>query len=211
MSMATFHRLFNHPIYMNKKINLFFLLLLWCLWTTDALCAQEHQSWWAMKTNLLYDATGSVNVGVEWAMSSRWSVDVSGNYNAWDFARKRKWHHLLVQPEVRYWFCESGNGHFIGVHLHGCKFNIAHVKMPFGLWKELRHRRYQGDLWGGGFTYGYSWLLSKHWNVEAAVGVGYARVRYDKYPCASCGRLLDSGKKNYFGPTKAALSMVYVF
>lgn len=164
-----------------------------------------------VKTNLLYDATGSINLGLEIGLAPKWTLDISGNYNAWDFANERKWRHILVQPEVRYWFCESFNGHFIGLHAHWSKFNIGHVKMPFGLWKSTRNHRFEGDLWGGGFSYGYQWLLSRHWNLEAEIGVGYARVNYDKYPCASCGTRISSGKENYFGPTKLGVSIIYIF
>lgn len=164
-----------------------------------------------IKTNLLYDATGSVNLGVETALSSKWTLDISGNYNAWDFKDNRKWRHIMVQPEVRYWFCERFNGHFVGVHAHWMKFNIGNVRMPFHLWKALRHSRFEGDLWGGGFCYGYQWLLGRHWNLEAEVGVGYARVIYDKYPCASCGVRQQSGHEDYVGPTKAGLSLIYFF
>lgn len=165
----------------------------------------------ALKTNVLYDATGSISLGAEFALSPRWTLDISGNYNAWDFANDRKWRHILVQPEARYWFCERFNGHFIGIHAHWLKFNIGNVTMPFGLWKETRYRRFEGDMWGGGFSYGYNWLLSRHWNLEAEIGVGYGRVIFDKYPCSSCGKRIASDKKNYFGPTKAAVSLVYLF
>lgn len=165
----------------------------------------------AIKTNLLYDAAATVNLGAEVGLASRWSLDLSGSYNAWDFSEGRKWRHILVQPEARYWLCERFNGAFIGLHAHWMKFNIANVNMPFGLWKETRHARHEGDLYGAGLTYGYQWLLGEHWNLEAALGIGYARVIYDKYPCASCGRKLESDKKNYFGPTKAAVSLVYLF
>lgn len=164
-----------------------------------------------VKTNLLYDVTGTVNLGVEFGLAPRWTLDVSANYNPWTYSDSRKWKHLLIQPEARYWFCERFNGHFIGLHAHWAKFNVGGVKMPFGLWKETRDRRFQGDLYGAGFTYGYQWVLGRHWNLEAAIGVGYARVVYDKYPCANCGRRIDSGKKNYWGPTKAAVSLIYLF
>ena len=36
----------------------------------------------ALKTNLAYDATASVNLGLEFAMSRKWTMDVSGNLNA---------------------------------------------------------------------------------------------------------------------------------
>ena len=187
-----------------KKLYLVFLLLTSVAGTLRAQTV-------GIKTNLLYDATRTVNLGAEIGLAPRWTLDVSANYNAWDFSEGRKWRHLLIQPEARYWFCERFNGHFVGLHAHWAKFNIANGKMPFGLWKETRTRRHEGDLYGVGLTYGYQWLLGRHWNLEAALGVGYARVVYDKYPCASCGRKLSSGKENYWGPTKAAVSIIYLF
>lgn len=165
----------------------------------------------SVKTNLLYDATATINGGVEFSVGKKMTVDLSGNYNAWDFSGNKKWRHILVQPEWRYWFCERMNGHFIGVHAHWAKFNIGNVKMPFGLWKETRHHRFEGDLWGGGITYGYALPLTKHFNMEALVGIGYVRAIFDKYPNGTCGKVLLSDKKNYFGPTKLALNLVYVF
>ena len=55
----------------------------------------------AVKTNLLYDATATINLGLEIALAPKWTLDVSGNYNAWDFGNDRKWKHFLVQPEAR--------------------------------------------------------------------------------------------------------------
>ena len=49
----------------------------------------------------------------------------------------------LVQPELKYWFCEKSEGHFVGMHLHGAQY--------FGGFKK---KRYDGYLAGGGFTYG---------------------------------------------------------
>ena len=36
-------------------------------------------------------------------------------------------------------------------------------------------------------------------------------LKYDKFECGVCGEQLKSGHSNYFGPTKAALSFLYVF
>ena len=71
----------------------------------------SHAQKWAVKSNLLYDATATINLGVEAALGHRVTLDVSGNYNPWKFGDAR-WKHWLVQPEVRYWLCESFNGHF---------------------------------------------------------------------------------------------------
>ena len=52
--------------------------------------------------------------------------------------------------------------------------------------------------------------MDKRWSMEAEIGVGYARIDYDKYNCGKCGSKLDNGHKNYVGPTKIALNIIYV-
>ena len=79
----------------------------------------------ALKTNLLYDATLTVNAGAEIAVAPRWSVDLSGNINAWTMSAGKRWKHWLVQPEARYWFCDALAGHFVGVHLLGGQYNVG--------------------------------------------------------------------------------------
>ena len=37
----------------------------------------------ALKTNLVYDALFTVNLGAEVQFAPRWSLDLSGNLNAW--------------------------------------------------------------------------------------------------------------------------------
>ena len=64
---------------------------------------------------------------------------------------------------------------------------------------------------GAGIAYGYQWMLSRHWNIEASVGIGYDYIKYDKYECGWCGEKIKSSHSNYFGPTKAALSFLYIF
>ncbi|MCI9606635.1 MAG: DUF3575 domain-containing protein [Muribaculaceae bacterium] len=169
----------------------------------------------AVKTNLLYDATLTVNLGAEVRLAPKWSFDLSGNLNAWDI-NSHKWKHWMVQPEARYWFCEGLQGHFVGAHLLGGEYNVGNVDLNFKMlgtdFRNLKDHRYQGWYTGAGIAYGYSWILGKHWNFEAEIGVGWIYTRYDVYPCAKCGTKLASGKShNYVGPTKAALNLVYVF
>jgi hypothetical protein len=41
--------------------------------------------------------------------------------------------------------------------------------------------------------------------------VGYAYFNYDIFSCSGCGRNIGVGDHHYFGPTKAAVNLVYVF
>ena len=161
----------------------------------------------AVKTNLLYDATTTMNLGLEIGLGKKWSLDLSGNYNPWKFDDETRLRHWGVQPELRYWLCEKFNGHCLGLHGHYAKDNVGGMSF---LSDNMERHRYQGHLWGGGISYGYQWLLGNRWSMEAVLGVGYARLDHSKYPCATCGTIQKSEKKNYFGPTKAAVSIIYI-
>lgn len=176
------------------------------LFVSIALSAQDF----AVKSNLLYDATATINLGVEIGLSPKWTLDLSANYNGWTFDENRKWKHWMAQPEARYWLCERFNGHFLGTHLLGGQFNAGGVKLPFGMYKGLRNHRYEGFYYGAGLVYGYQWLLNRRWSIEAALGLGYVRAHYDRYNCPQCGDWEGSGKKNYLGVTKAVVSLIYI-
>lgn len=170
----------------------------------------------AVKTNLLYDATLTINAGAEIQLSPKWSLDLSGNYNPWTLSDGKKWKHWLIQPEARYWFCEALGGHFIGAHLLAGEYNMGQWGHGFKFLnndaRPLADHRYQGWFAGAGIAYGYTWLLNRHWSIEAEIGFGWAYTRYDTYECKDCGRKIKSNQvHNYVGPTKAAINLVYVF
>ena len=170
---------------------------------------------WNLKTNLLYDATATINLGIETSVAPRWSVDLSGNLNAWTINQHR-WKHWMIQPEARYWFCEALHGHFVGAHALGGQYNVGNFDLGLNFlgtdFRKLKDHRYEGWYGGLGVAYGYSWIINRHWNFEAEIGFGWIYTRYDKYPCAHCGTALAKDKPhNYVGPTKAALNLVYVF
>lgn len=77
---------------------------------------------------------------------------------------------------------------------------------------KLQDYRFEGWMLGVGVAYGYQWLLSKHWSIEAEIGIGYVYSQADKYECATCGDKLENNEPHhYFGPTKAAINLIYVF
>ena len=78
-----------------KKVLFLFLLL--------AGMTNVYGQKFAVKSNLLYDATATINLGVEMGLSKKWTLDLSGNYNGWKFGDDMRWKHWMVQPEARYW------------------------------------------------------------------------------------------------------------
>lgn len=178
-----------------------------CLFSATCIFGQKN----AIKTNILGDMTTSINIGIERMLWKKTSLEVVSSINLWEFSNDRKFKHVLVQPSMKYWFCEFRNGWFVGGHAHWGHYNVGGIKLPFNLFSSLKHSRYQGDLWGGGVSTGYSWILSKHFDVEIEVGLGYAHLIYDKYPCRHCSLISDKGRYNYWGPTKLGVNLVYSF
>lgn len=164
----------------------------------------------ALKSNLLYDATTTLNLGVEVGLGQLTTLDISGNYNPWTFSDNQKMKHWLIQPEFRIWTCERFNGHFFGIHAHYAQFNIGGM-LPFGIKTEnFESHRYDGWLAGAGVSYGYQWILSNRWSLEATIGVGYAYIDYNKYQCGECGDKLAEKSRHYFGPTKAGVTLIFM-
>lgn len=169
----------------------------------------------ALKTNLLSDAILSPNAGLEFRLAPRWSFDLSGQYNDWA-VNDHKWKHWLVQPELRYWFCDAFAGHFIGLHALGGEYNYGNFDSKlsfFGTdYSIFKNERHQGWYIGAGIAWGYAVILSRHWNFEFELGIGYVYTHYDTYKCEGCGKKIDEDKShNYFGPTKVAMNLVYEF
>lgn len=193
------------------KQKLFVFLLVVCP-VTIHLRAQDI----AVKTNLLYDAAATVNLGMEIGLAPKWTLDLSGNFNGWILSHGRRWKHWLAQPEARYWFCDRFSGHFLGFHAHGGQYSVGGLKNSLSFLgsdlSKLSDYRYEGWFAGAGVAYGYTWILGRHWNLEGELGIGYAYTRFDQYRCAGCGKKVEADKSHhYFGPTKAAINLVYVF
>lgn len=153
---------------------------------------------WAVKTNAAYWAATTLNIGTEVALGEQLTIDVIGVYNPFRFSDNKKMLLWGIQPELRWWTCRKFNGHFFGIHAHYGKYNAG-----------LRTYRYDGWLAGAGVSYGYQFILGNRWNLELELGVGYARLNYDKYLRQHCGKFISRNTKNYFGPTRVSVSFVY--
>jgi hypothetical protein len=177
----------------------------------DAYRAQEGITLptWAIKTNLLADATTSINLAFEFRTGGHTSIDLMGQWNPFQFRDGlTKWKHWGVQPELRYWTSETFRGHFFGLHGHYAFYNVG------GLWngpfsKYMHENRFQGWLAGAGISWGHRWNFSTRWGLEVTAGAGYAYKDYKRYECKNCGDELDGKTKHYFGPTKLGVNLIF--
>lgn len=189
------------------------LIIILLLGATLHLKAQQV----AVKTNLLYGvATLTPNLGVEIGLGERTTLDLVGSYNWFNLngtvKNNKKLAHWMVQSEFRYYLCKRLNGHFFGVHGLFSHYNIADHELPLLFGAGSKAFRYEGTAMGAGLSYGYRFAFSEHWGAEASIGLGYAYLSYDKYNCYKCSQKVESNaNRHYFGPTKAALSLVYTW
>lgn len=196
---------------MGKMTLKLYVILFLGLFSMGARCQEV-----ALKSNLLYDAFATLNAGVEVGLADRWTLELDGQFNAWTLSNDKRWKHWAVQPGVRYWLCDRFGGHYFGVYLHGGQYNVGGINLNVNFlgtdFRKLKDTRYQGWFVGGGVSYGYAFVLGRHWNLETEIGIGYSYTRYDRFRCAGCGKKVETDKPHhYVGPTKAAVNLVYLF
>ena len=124
----------------------------------------------AVKTNVAIDAVAIPNLGVEVGLSKKLTVDIPFYYNPWKYSDNKMLKLVMVQPELRYWLCDKFNGHFFGFHLMGGAYNTTGIDLPFSPFDDLKDFRYKGHFYGGGVSYGYQFVLGRHWNLGATIG-----------------------------------------
>jgi len=192
----------SRGMYIQLAIFLFALIL------SPALRGQElprKTPVWGVKSNVLYDAAASINLGVELKIAKKMTLDLPVSYNPFTFSQNKKWKHILVQPELKWWLCEPFSGHFFGIHAHYAYYNVGAIGSNW-----MKQYRFEGWLAGAGLSYGYQFYLGPRWSLETSIGIGYAHLKYNQYRCENCGDHIAKENKNYFGATKAAVSLIYI-
>ncbi|MBO4936109.1 MAG: DUF3575 domain-containing protein [Alistipes sp.] len=175
----------------------------------------------AVKTNALAWASTTPNVGFEFAMGDRWTVEVSGAYNPWTFNKEKnvKMKHWLASPEFRYWFCESFQGHFIGINGNYTRFNMSGIPLPNAFINlhstaptpdNFRDVRLAGWAVGAGLTYGYAFPIARRWNMELTAGFGWWYTRHDQFESRKCGMFQQAVERHALGITSLGISFIYL-
>jgi len=179
-------------------------------WFVEPVSAQEREPGPSLgvKSNLLYWATTSPNFGVEFRVAPRWTLEGTVGWNPWAFSGQRTLEHWLVKPEARYWFCRAFEGGFLGMHLLYGQFDAGNL--PMFNRQAIYDHTYDGRGAGAGLTGGYHFPLGRRWGLELSAGAGYLYLDYDKYRCEACRDYVGHYRRNWFGPTKAALNFIYL-
>lgn len=153
----------------------------------------------ALKTNLAQWATASPNLGAEFVLSDRLSLDLSASFNVWFPGSSLDLKHVLVQPELKYWFGRPMARHYVGATAFYADYDVL-----------LKHKYYYGDAVAAGFTYGYAIVINKHWNFEASVGIGALHYRQYKYAQTDPRPQRINDRGWMLVPVKLGISFAYI-
>ena len=100
-----------------RKFNLLYLaiILLLAIVNVQKVNAQHF----TISNNLLYDATLTPNLRLGARLSEHWSMGLTAGFRPWptDDNKSKKWKHLLLAPDVRYWTDSVNVHHFFGFDL----------------------------------------------------------------------------------------------
>lgn len=145
------------------------------------------------------------NLGVEVQPLDHWSISVPVYFTAFNWwYGNRKVRVLATQPEVRYWLRDDLSGVFFNVHGAVASFDIA----PGG---NFRYESGKTPMWDAGIGIGIKKNLGdSRWGLEAGLGLGYVKGKYDYY-YVSDGSQAGNGEFDYFGPDQAFVSITYRF
>ena len=156
-----------------------------------------------IKTNLMeWAAFGTANLGLELSAGNHVTIGINGAVNPWQWSGGRSSRGWGGELEVNHYFSYKYYGHHIGLFGHYADYDLG-----------MRKYNFDGNLYGGGISYGYTFVLSDHLRLDLHVGAGYDRLDYDRnsvYTDPSDIVRYGHETKNWFGPNKAGLTFIYV-
>ena len=154
----------------------------------------------ALRTNALYWLGLMPNLGLEWRPAERVGIVVNGGYAPWfsdDW--KHNWAGWFVAPEVRIYLGEKMNW-FVGPQFLAGGFNL-----------KPGDKGYQGEVLAGGVMGGYRMKLSRCWDIDFTLGVGYVHLEYDTYRReGDFNAYINAGiEKNTVLPIQAGVNFIW--
>lgn len=163
---------------------------------------------WSVGVNALDAANvGTISAEASVAASRHITVGASAKVNPWTFnkgdgATLKQHRHQTYAVGMRWWPWNVYSGWWMGGKAQFQEYN----------WGGFRSRETEeGNAYGAGLSFGYTWMLHEHINLEAGAGVWGGYKTYTVYSCPKCGRTVDEGSKWFVMPNEAILSLVFVF
>lgn len=164
-------------------------------------------SYFALKSNLLYDALLIPNLFLEASIGSGWTLGAGGMLAWWSKdAKHRYWRIYGGDLEIRKYFgtlskSKPLQGHHLGIYGDFLTYDF-----------EFGAKGYQSKAtYAAGIRYGYSHPIANRLNLDFALGIGYLHSNYKTYvPRDGCYVYQETKKLKWLGPTQAEISLVWL-
>ena len=177
---------------------------------------QPRNLYFAVKTNMLYDALLVPNIGVEFYLGKDWSVGANWMY-AWWKTDRRHWYWRTYGGDmvIRKWLGKAAKEKPLTGHHLGLYGQIFTYDFETG-GKGYMGGKPGGTLWdkmnySAGVEYGYSLPVAYRLNIDFTIAVGDWGVTYYEYtPVDNCYVWQATKERHWFGPTKAEISLVWL-
>lgn len=164
-------------------------------------------SYFALKSNLLYDALLVPNLALEASIGSGWTLGAGGMLAWWSKdAKHRYWRIYGGDLEIRKYFgtlskSKPLQGHHLGIYGDFLTYDF-----------EFGAKGYQSKAtYAAGIKYGYSHPIANRLNLDFALGIGYLHSNYKTYvPRDGCYVYQETKKRKWLGPTQAEISLVWL-
>ena len=164
-------------------------------------------SYFALKSNLLYDALLIPNLSLEASISGGWTLGAGGMLAWWSKdAKHRYWRIYGGGLEIRKYFgtlskSKPLQGHHLGIYGDFLTYDF-----------EFGAKGYQSKAtYAAGIKYGYSHPIANRLNLDFALGIGYLHSNYKTYvPRDGCYVYQETKKQKWLGPTQAEISLVWL-
>ena len=169
--------------------------------------APSVASYFALKSNLLYDALLIPNLSLEASIGSGWTLGAGGMLAWWSKdAKHRYWRIYGGDLEIRKYFgtlskSKPLQGHHLGIYGDFLTYDF-----------EFGAKGYQSKAtYAAGIKYGYSHPIANRLNLDFALGIGYLHSNYKTYvPKDGCYVYQETKKRKWLGPTQAEISLVWL-
>jgi hypothetical protein len=169
-----------------------------------------------IKNNLVYDALGVPNIGAEFYLGKNFSIVGNWQYAWWSKDSKhRYWRAYGGDLALRKWFGKAANrkpltGHHLGIYGQVLTYDIEKGGKGY-MGGEPGGNIFDRCNYGGGIEYGYSLPIARRLNIDFTLGVGYFGGKYYEYvPLDDCYVWQCTKKRNWIGPTKLEVSLVWL-
>lgn len=173
--------------------------------TVENISAQR----WGISTNALeYANFITLNAEAAAAVGKHWSIHINGKYNPFIFNTKGSPTEQLMNKSLtaavggRYWPFFVYSGFYYGFKAQWSQFSRGGI---------TSRRSSEGDAFGLGISFGYSLIVSRHFNIEFGVGLWGGNAFYTTYSCPECGEILKRGSKWFVYPNDIVINLLFTF